>query len=317
MASTLRDLGVLYAVEGAPSMENLVKKSGILATAPVIPSSHGTFHKYKILDELPTGSIRTIGGGVTAQVTKKTPIQLDLKEIYAVLEDDATIVEETGVEAYFREEMDPFTEGMGQTVAKLLIYGNDPTFGAADGPQGLHQLAKASGNVIQQGGATGSRTTIFVVKYRPGRNGCGVVVNSKVIETGEIVKASLVNKGDKIVENVSGVQYPKYKMDFQSYFAFLSGSNFDVAAYTQLEDADTDRPTAGNMDASIDSVKGTAADTFIYCSRTGKRLLGQLKNSKLQLGNMDNDYKTRLDFWDGIPVVVDDNIRNDETTVLD
>jgi len=317
MASTLRDLGVMYEVEGMPSIENLVKKSGILKTALAIPSSHGTFHKYKMLDDLPTGTIRTIGGGVVAQVTSKTPIQLDLKEIYSVCEEDATVVEETGIQDYFMEEMPIFTEGMGQTVAKLMIYGNDPTFGLADGPLGFHQIAKASGNFIQAGGASGSRTTIFVVKYRPGRAGCGIVYNDKIMQSGEIVKARLVNNGNRIVENVSGTQYPKYKMDFTSYFAFLSGSNYDVAAYTQIQDATDDRPTASNMDALIDMVKGTAEDTFIYCSRTGKRLLGTLKDSKLQLGAFDENYKTRIDFWDGIPVVVDENIRTDETTVLD
>lgn len=317
MASTLRDLGVMYEVEGMPSIENLVKKSGILKTALAIPSSNGTFHKYKMLDDLPTGTVRTIGGGVVAQVTSKTPIQLDLKEIYSVCEEDATIVEETGIQSYFMEEMPIFTEGMGQTVAKLMIYGNDPTFGLADGPLGFHQIAKASGNLVQKGGDTGSRTTIFVVKYRPGRAGCGLVYNDKIMQAGEIVKARLVNNGNRIVENVSGTQYPKYKMDFTSYFAFLSGSNYDVAAITQIQDATDDRPTAADIDTIIDMVKGTAEDTFIYSSRTGKRLGGMLKDSKLQLGAFDDNYRTRIDFWDGIPWVVDENIRDDETTVLD
>jgi len=52
-------------------------------------------------------------------------------------------------------------------------------------------------------------------------------------------------------------------------------------------------------------------------NRLGRRLVKQIKNTKLELAPSDTDYNTAVASWDNIPIVLDEMIVSTETTDLD
>ena len=182
------------------------------------------------------------------------------------------------------------------------------------GTTGLHQKAAAYGNVIEESGTTGSTTSIFAVKYDP--KSCGILYNPAA---GKFLNVTKLHGGaayPEVINDGGSDQSRKlvYGTSYESSLGFLSASSYDVAAYTQLQDDTNDVPLANDMDELIDMVKGEEGSTFLYCNRLSLRLLRRLKDSKLEMGTFDKNYDVRINYWNGIPIVLDENILNTEST---
>ncbi len=309
-SATLRKLVTDVAVKDTAYIDYLLNKSGILKTINVIPSSDGEFHKYKQVIAVPTGQFRNVGSGYDSASTVNDKIaQLNMKIIGAYQTEDKVICDQKGKVEYFKQERPAFMEGMGQSISKQVIYGTNSTFGNVAGWEGWHEIAKANGKEVDGGGASGSTTTIFVVRYGAQS---GLVIDSNILNKGSLFNTDWVNGGDMTI--VSGM--PAYQVLYEGSMGILSGGATDVARYHSLQTGHL--PTAANMDLCIDYVNGDSdGRTFIYANRTGRRFLKTLKNTKFELGAADKNYDTRIDYWDGIPIVTDENILSTETSALD
>lgn len=322
--ATLRTLAAEWSKAGQASMDHLTKSSGFLRVAEAISASHGGSHKYKRVDALPTFSVIEPGGSTTDTTVNENVETLDLKIVRSQQSEPSDIVDDfpAGKAEYFNRQMPVYEEAFGQKASTVIFYGTNSTFGDVKGFTGLHQLAKAYGNVIQQGGASGSRTSIFAVRFRTGDNGCGVVYDPNIVSTGFMMNSEVLNDGKKVMEvtNTTG-QYKKlvYQLVHSGKMSFLSSSSYDVAAYTQIQDAADDRPTADNMDLLLDYVRADGAEgmTYLFANRTGLRLLRKLKDDKLEMIPEHTNYDRRVFAWNGYPIVLDENILDTETTALD
>jgi len=320
--ATLRKLVSAFGVQGEAAIDQLTKESGILMDSPAIPANKNISHTYKRIDALPSFSITTIGTGQADVTVNDNILQTDLKVLKAIQSEPIEIADSYpgGPEAMFRDDMPAFNEGYGQGASTQLIYGDNATFGDAAGIKGLHYWAKAYSNVTQMGGASGSRTSIFAVKFRPGRNGCGILFNPQVAAASGLMDVLVMNGGQPTLEvtnTTTGAKKPVYQVLYQSYLGLLSTSSFDIAAITQIQDATGKKPTSAGMDTMLARVKANPANTIIFMNRTSKRLVGELKNSKLQIAPSEVDFSNRVGSWDGVPIVIDDNILDTETTALD
>lgn len=309
--ATLRKLVTEKAVADAAIIDDLVKSSGILQTALVLPSSHGKFHKYKKVSALPTASFRSIGGTYTDQTIDNEIHQLDLKMCGVVQSEDKAICDEIGVRKYFMDNRPAIMEALGQKMATGIIYGTNSSYGDVSGFIGLHDIADAYGSSYYTdcGGAT-STTSIFVVKYARGRS--GLVYNSKTVGAGSLIKTSLISGGNPVLEYIgSGTKKPVYQILYETDLAWLAASALTVHALVGVDES-TNAPTDLELKKAIDSVKGTAADTFIYTSRMGKRAIESLNNTAMDTTPMNDDFNTLITRYAGIPIVVDENILETE-----
>jgi len=320
--ATLRKVVAGFGVGGEAAIDQLSKESGLLQTAEAIPANHNIFHKFKRLDALPSFSISAIGTGQADTTVNSNLYQTDLKILRATQSEQTDVVDSYpgGRSQFFMDDLSAYQEGFGQDASKNLIYGTDSNLGDTAGIKGLHQYAKIYSNVTQAGGASGSRTSIFAVKYRPGKNGCGLLFNPQIIGSAGIMNIIAMNNGNPVLETTSTTtraKVPVYQAMYEAYIGFLSTSSFDVAAITQIQDATSKKPTAPYMNAMLDQVKANASNTVIYMNRTSHRLLGELKDGKLQVMPAGGDYSNLVATWNGIPIVIDDNITDTETTTLD
>jgi hypothetical protein len=203
-----------------------------------------------------------------------------------------------------------------QLLAKAMIYGDNATHGVAGAFKGLHQIAKANGNVVAQlSGASSSRTSIFAVHWSEGET--EVVMPQEA--NGDIVQIELVGGGTlqaPTADTVTNARQLVYGANFWTNAALCAPSKASVAAITQIDSSN--KPNAGQIDLLIDAVKGLAdGNTFLYMNREGRRYLKELKNTKLSMAPGDTGYNTVVSDWDGIPVVLEESILSTETTALD
>jgi hypothetical protein len=303
-------------------MDNLTKHSGILQTAAAQKANFDVWHKYKELSALPTFSVVQSTGGTTAQTVNREIKKIDLQLFEAHQSEPAKEAEvyPGGVQKLFQDDSPAWQEAWGQNTARQIIYGTNSTFGNKQGFEGLHQIAKAKSNIVAQlTGTTGSRTSIFAVKWNP--NHCAILYNEALAQKNEMfLEIKVLNNGEAVLvvtNTTTGAKQYEYQAIYRGWLGFYSATNYDIAAITQVQDDTGKRPTVAQIDELVDAVKGSSTDTFIYCSRLGKRVIGQLKDTKLSASFADKNYDTRVSYWQDIPVVVDDNILDTETTALD
>ena len=301
-------------------IDNLTKSAGILRTASVGYANNGLFHKYNFATALPTASIRSINGSVTPTTTTFDLKQLDLKELITLETVDATLAkgDPSGPDGYMNKVAPGHMESLAQAAEKSIVYGLNGTYGAVDGFKGFHDLAKEaetarSLSVIDAGGTTNT-TSIFAVHWKP--EVCQLVIPSGIAAGGDLVVSTVMNNGQvtlMVTNTGTGAQMPVYQVMYQMMLALQAGSYYSVHRIIGV-DSGSNAPTAAEIDTLVDLVKGDSANTILYTSRLGKRAMQTLKATKFfTQAVQDQNMNTMLDFWNGIPVIVSDNILETET----
>ena len=320
MATTLATLQTLAAAWGVgidqvPIVVDLIKRSGLLQTATVAKASHGIKHKYRYFNSLPTAAFREIGSGIVPQKIDMNWASIDLKEIAFDLFDDYQAIDQYpgGKSQWLIDNTPAVMAAIGNAVAKAVYYGNDATFGYARAFKGLHQYAKDLSQVTKQkGGASGSRNTIFAVRWDE-LDGCSLRINnSELISVKDITPSQPTVM---VTNTTTNEQLNIYKWLISSYFSLVVPSAKSVAAITQIDASNI--PTAQEMDALIDAVAAPSGNVVLYMNGTTKALINSLKGGKLNLMNGDTTYDQNLLAWGITPIILDDNLSKVETTVLD
>ncbi len=317
---TLQYLATQWSAAQQMFIDNLTKSAGILRTASVGYANNGLFHKYNFATALPTASIRSINGSVTPTTTTFDLKQLDLKELITLETVDATLAkgDPSGPDGYMNKVAPGHMESLAQAAEKSIVYGLNGTYGAVDGFKGFHDLAKEaetarSLSVIDAGGTTNT-TSIFAVHWKP--EVCQLVLPSGIAAGGDLVVSTVMNNGQvtlMVTDTGTGAQMPVYQVMYQMMLALQAGSNYSVHRIVGV-DSGSNAPTAAEIDTLVDLVKGDSANTILYTSRLGKRAMQTLKATKFfTQAVQDQNMNTMLDFWNGIPVIVSDNILETET----
>jgi len=320
MATTnpnLQNLSVSWGVPDAPAIiADLIKRSGILQTGLVRPANYGFKHKYKWFNELPAATFRNIGGGVVPISISKDQAAIDLWNLVTLPQPDYKDIEEHpgGKAGWIAENFPAIVEGFGQTLANQIIYGTT-SFGSENGFLGFHQYAKANSKVVAQAaGSSGSRTTIFAVRWNDA-DGASIRVGNRaggIIGTRDLTP---IDPTTVVLNTTTNAQQIVYSWIVDMFGALVIPSATSVAAITQVDA--THPPTAKQMNDLLDAVETGSGTTYIYCNNLGRNQIATLKDSKVHLFNETVDYNMYLASWRGIPIIIDNNILSTETTALD
>jgi len=229
--------------------------------------------------------------------------------------EDKAICDEIGVQKYFTENRPAIMESLGQKMSTGIVYGTNATYGDAEGFLGWHEIAAANGSgYYAPAGASTASTTIFVVKFKPGVNGNGVVFNSKTMNGGNLISTQVLNNAQPVLEYTgSGTKKPVYQVLYETDLAYLSSSIYSVYALYGV-DAGTNVPTDAELKLAIDAVHAMPGDSAIFTSRMGKRAIETLNIADLQTTPEVDDYNNMVTRYNGLKIVVDDNILETEAT---
>ena len=140
-----------------------------------------------------------------------------------------------------------------------------------------------------------------------------------ISSSSEMMKSMVLNGGKPVLEttNTTG-NLKKLSLQVSHYgkFAFHTASSFDVARLHSIQDDTDDRPTAAEIDELLDLVRADS-NTFLFMNRWGRRMVQTLNATALSTAPQTTDFYSWLNAWNGIPIIIDDNISSVETDTLD
>jgi hypothetical protein len=320
---TLRKIVTDQKVSSKPILSHLTKTSGLAETGLAQLANRKKWHLYKKTDALPTATISAHGGALPDSSTTNDNIgQIDLKRISMLQSESVEIVDDyTGGKAkYFEDNYPVYLEAFSQKLAKQMIYGINSTFGDATGFKGIWDYARDnhdehSTNLIEKGGTTGSRTSIWAVNWNPLT--CSILVDPMMQNRGgEFLDVRPISNGEPVIEtDGSGNRYYVYQILYLASLGFFAASRYNVAGITQIDSSN--KPTASNMNQLLDYVRAMTSSTVIYCNRRGWRYINDLKDGNLEMTTADKNYDNQVASWANIPIVLEENISDSETTALD
>lgn len=166
---TLRELSMRHDPDGDASMiaEVLEKTNEIMMDIPWTEANDRLSHTIVRRTTLPSGSWRQFNTGVAAEVSKTQQVIETVGMLESYSEVDAALVKIASNPDQFRtQEAKSFIEGMGQTMASTLMYGNATTYpDRFDGFATRMPSLAATQNVIGSGGTGSDLTSVFIVQW--------------------------------------------------------------------------------------------------------------------------------------------------------
>lgn len=153
--------------------EVLAQDNEILLDAPWIEANDVFGHKITRRTALPTGSWRKLNAGVAAETSKTQEVYETIGMLESYAEVDKDLADGAPNPKQFRnQEAQAFLEGLSQTLASTIFYGNTATDPEKfDGLATRMPALAATSNVIGCGG-TGSGTdltSIYIVNWGPNK----------------------------------------------------------------------------------------------------------------------------------------------------
>lgn len=171
---TLADLTSRMTASGEidPNIVEMLKETNeILDDMTVIEANGFTEHKTTIRSGLPTGTWRKLNYGVQPEKSRTVSVKDSLGMLETYAEIDAALAKLNGNSAAWRLSEDrAFIEGMNQTMAQTLFYGDsslDPEKFMGLAPRYSSLSAENGQNIIDAGGTGSDNASIWLVVWGP------------------------------------------------------------------------------------------------------------------------------------------------------
>jgi hypothetical protein len=191
--------------------EVLTEENEILADAPWVEANDTFSNKSVRRLSQPAGSARKLNEGVSREASRTIEVIDTIMMLESYSETDKKLVEASPNPKAFRMgEARAFIEGMSQTLADKLMYGNANTT-----PEDLHGLAPrmaslaTTTNVLNAGGSGSDLTSVFVVQW--GVNSAFFVYPKGAPKLG----ISHTDLGEVTAEDANGAFFQAYRDHFR------------------------------------------------------------------------------------------------------
>lgn len=321
MAYTITNLINEYNSGKALKLANTaIKKNGLIAYATYIPANKGAAHTYTIYSTLPAGGITSWGDGVAATDVSGSTTTINLPHFQVSHQKDAVPVNNFpgGAGAYFNNVTPLYLNSLFQTIQKSWIYGTNATYGNSSyGATGLLQYVSASASTQLQEltGSAYTGSTMYAVRFSPFEQGDGAQVAVDV--SGGVFYTNPDWDTQKVIAGSTG-PFSGYQMLFNSLNVMVLPGTNNVAAISGINATTVaaNLLTTDKVNAMLDAVNYDS-NTIIICNKYTLRQLRQIgKEDHLQMMPSDMGYNDMILTWNGVPVIVDDNLNTTDTSAL-
>ena len=321
--------------------EMLSQANEMYEDAPMMEANERTGHMFVFRESLPPGSWRQYNMGVPAGKSTTAKSRVGIGMLEALSQVDLVLARHTGDPERFRESEDvAFLEGMSQTIAQTLLYGNTVQtpaefMGLAPFYNTVNTASAANAaNVIDGGGTGSSNTSLWFIGWGPNSMYC-------VYPAGSKAGLEMEDRGDTVpAYDALGNPYRAYTGWFSQQMAFvpqdwrfgarlcnidvtnagLAGPNVaDIFAYmAQMQFL---FPHTAKQASGITKTDAPMGDYGVrpvfYANRTTLHWMQiQAMRNKNVLLRLD-DYAGKVtDNWRGYPVKCVDQILNTESRIV-
>ncbi|MEE1653740.1 major capsid protein [Brachymonas sp. J145] len=152
-------------------VELLAETNEILEDMTVLEANGFTEHKTTVRSGLPQGTWRMLNYGVQPEKSRTVPVKDSMGMLETYAEVDKALADLNGNSAAWRLSEDrAFIEGLNQTMANTLFYGNsslEPEKFMGLAPRYSEKAAENGQNIIDAGGTGSDNTSIWLVVWSP------------------------------------------------------------------------------------------------------------------------------------------------------
>jgi hypothetical protein len=268
----------------------------------------GNSYRVKTRVGLPTASRRGFNQGIAASKSQiiQTTYETKIYESRSVVDEVEAMMYAEGVNALRNEEDASHIAAVGNLFASDVYYGAGSTNALQfDGLSTI--LSSTAVATVQAGtGASGSSTSIYFVSFADANTLQGRI---RGVEGVQSMTLSAEDMGRELItDNGATNQFYGYVSKIQWMAGLAVYDTRSVGRYKSLTSAIA--PTAANIDAIIDQMFPFSPDVILV-NKTGKTLLKGLK-STIYYQAQDTELKKGILTYDGIPILIDENITNTE-----
>ena len=152
-------------------VELLAETNEILEDMTVLEANGFTEHKTTVRSGLPQGTWRMLNYGVQPEKSRTVPVKDSMGMLETYAEVDKALADLNGNSAAWRLSEDrAFIEGLNQTMANTLFYGNsslEPEKFMGLAPRYSEKAAENGRNIIDAGGTGSDNTSVWLVVWSP------------------------------------------------------------------------------------------------------------------------------------------------------
>ena len=226
-------------------VEMLNETNEILDDMTVIEANGFTEHKTTVRSGLPTGTWRKLNYGVQPEKSRTVPVKDSMGMLETYAEVDKALADLNGNSAAWRMSEDrAFLEGMNQTMATTLFYGDsslDPEKFMGLAPRYNSLSAENAMNIVDGGGTGSDNASIWLVVWGP--NTC-----HSLYPKGSGAGLQARDLGEQTLTDAEGGRYQGYRTHYKwdlgmtlRDWRFVSRiANIDVSDLTKNASAGAD-----------------------------------------------------------------------------
>ena len=193
-------------------VEMLNETNEILDDMTVIEANGFTEHKTTVRSGLPTGTWRKLNYGVQPEKSSTVPVKDSMGMLETYAESDKALVDLNGNSAAWRMSEDrAFLEGMNQTMATTLFYGDsslDPEKFMGLAPRYNSLSSENAMNIVDAGGTGSDNASIWLVVWGP--NTC-----HSIYPKGSGAGLQARDLGEQTLTDAAGGRYQGYRTHYK------------------------------------------------------------------------------------------------------
>jgi hypothetical protein len=300
--------------------ELMSKTNEIMDEMTMVECNDGTTHLSTVRTGLPAGAWRKLNYGVPSEKSQTIQVRDGVGMLESYGEIDVKLARINGNSAGWRlTEESAFVEGLGQTMAATLVYGDTDTnperfLGIA--PRYDLTTAGNGDNIILGGSADTDNTSIYLVGWSP-----STVFG--LFPKGSSAGLKMTDLGEDTAVDSNGLKHQVLRTHFEWDLGFCVKDwryivricNIEKSAL--LKDAASGADIVDLMDQALEIVpRNSGVRWAFYCNRTISSFLRrQVSNkAKYQL-TLENFGGKPVTLFSGVPVRRVDAIVNNETLI--
>lgn len=321
---TLADLSNRMTADGKIDpqiVEMLTETNEILEDMTFIEANGFTEHKTTVRSGLPQGTWRKLNYGVQPEKSRTVQVKDSLGMLETYAEVDKALADLNGNSAAWRMSEDrAFLEGLNQTMARTLFYGDtgtDPEKFTGLAPRYSDTTADNGRNIIKAGGSGADNTSIWLVVWGP--NTC-----HGLYPKGSSAGLQARDLGEETLSDAQGGRYQGYRTHYKWDMGFTLRDWRYVVRIANIDISDLTKNAASGadlIDLMIQALElipnmGMGRAAF-YCSRTVRSFLRrQILNKNNVNLTFENVAGKKILAFDGVPVRKTDSLLETEAAVV-
>jgi len=300
--------------ELAAIAEVLAEDNEILLDAPWVEANDTFSHKITRRMSLPSGSWRKLNSGVSTEASRTIEVVETIGMLETYSEVDKDLADAAPNPAKFRmDEAAAFLEGLSQTLAATVIYGNASTTPEAFNGLAVRMAAlAASDNVIGAGGTGSDVTSIYVVQWGPSRVFLTYPKNSPNMG----VKHR--DLGEVTLEDANGNYYQGYRDHFQVKVGLVVKDDRCIGRIANIESSGSSNTfDEDDLITLLNRMPQSGKGAVIYCNSTIKTQMEIALKDKANVNfTTDNGLGgVPVLYFRGVPVRKVDQILDTESAI--